>query len=99
MCIHCRFEPRYHRDLWRFCCRIRRITKGLACVFATQIRYALTQSRQGIAYNRDMSLTIDFPKDQEETLRAAFGSSLAQATKEALAIEGYRQEKLSIGEI
>jgi predicted HTH domain antitoxin len=46
-----------------------------------------------------MSFTIDLPKDQEETLRAAFGASLAQATKEALAIEGYRQAKLSIGEV
>jgi predicted HTH domain antitoxin len=46
-----------------------------------------------------MSLTLDFPQDQEETLRAAFGPGLAQATKEALAIEGYRQEKLSLGEV
>jgi len=46
-----------------------------------------------------MSLTIELPADQEETLRAAFGPSLAQATREALAIEGYRQGKLSVGEV
>jgi predicted HTH domain antitoxin len=45
-----------------------------------------------------MSLTIEMPKDQEDALRAAFGSSLAQAVKEAIAIEGYRQAKLTIGE-
>jgi predicted HTH domain antitoxin len=46
-----------------------------------------------------MSLTIEIAKEHEETLRAAFGTSLAQATKEALALEGYRQGKLSAGEV
>ncbi len=46
-----------------------------------------------------MSLTIELAKEQEEALRAAFGTALPEATKEALAVEGYRRGKLSAGEV
>ncbi len=43
-----------------------------------------------------MSVKIDFPKRIEEHLKVAWGD-LGQAAKEALAIESYRTEKLSVG--
>jgi len=46
-----------------------------------------------------MAVSIDMPKQQEQTLRQAFGEDLGQAAKEALIIEGYRTAKLSIGEV
>jgi predicted HTH domain antitoxin len=46
-----------------------------------------------------MAVNLDMPKEQEATLRQAFGDNLAQAAKEALIIEGYRTGRLSIGEV
>jgi predicted HTH domain antitoxin len=39
------------------------------------------------------------PKGIEEQLEAAFGRELARAACEALAIEGYRTERLSLGQV
>lgn len=46
-----------------------------------------------------MAISINIPKDQEETLREAWGSNLDRAALEALAIEGYRSGKLSAAEV
>jgi predicted HTH domain antitoxin len=46
-----------------------------------------------------MNITINIPKDQEQTLRNAWGSNLDRAALEALAIEGYRSQKLSAAEV
>ena len=46
-----------------------------------------------------MDVIIHIPKGIEEQLEAAFGRDLAQAAREALAIEGYRTERLSIGQV
>ena len=46
-----------------------------------------------------MDVIIHIPKGIEEQLEAAFGQDLAQAAREALAIEGYRTERLSIGQV
>jgi len=46
-----------------------------------------------------MDVIIHIPKGIEEQLEAAFGRDLAQATREALAIEGYRTERLSLGQV
>jgi predicted HTH domain antitoxin len=65
----------------------------------------LRDSRRQVAFPVEfiqvfaMAVSIDMPKDQEQTLRQAFGDNLGQAAKEALIIEGYRTAKLSIGEV
>ena len=46
-----------------------------------------------------MAVVIDIPKGVEEQLEAAFGHDLARAARESLAIEGYRTEKLSLGQV
>jgi predicted HTH domain antitoxin len=46
-----------------------------------------------------MPITIDLPKKLEEQLEAAWGGNLSQAVKEALAVEGYRTDKLSLGQV
>ena len=46
-----------------------------------------------------MDVIIHIPKGIEEHLEAAFGRDLAQAAREALAIEGYRTERLSLGQV
>src|SRR5271165_6374834 len=46
-----------------------------------------------------MDVIIHIPKGIEEHLEAAFGRDLARAAREALAIEGYRTEKLSLGQV
>ena len=46
-----------------------------------------------------MPLTIDIPKQLEEQLEAAWGGQLSRAVKEALAVEGYRTDKLSLGQV
>lgn len=46
-----------------------------------------------------MSISIQIPSDQEQTLRRAWGPDLAQAALEALAVEGYRSRRLSAAEV
>jgi predicted HTH domain antitoxin len=46
-----------------------------------------------------MQITIDIPESLAEQLRADLGGSLERAAKEALAIEAYRAEQLSIGQV
>jgi predicted HTH domain antitoxin len=46
-----------------------------------------------------MDVIIHIPKGIEEQLEAAFGRDLAGAAREALAIEGYRTERLSLGQV
>ena len=46
-----------------------------------------------------MDIIIHIPKGIEEQLEAAFGRDLPQAAREALAIEGYRTERLSLGQV
>jgi len=46
-----------------------------------------------------MDVIIHIPKGIEEQLEAAFGRDLARAAREALAIEGYRTERLSLGQV
>jgi predicted HTH domain antitoxin len=46
-----------------------------------------------------MPVTIDIPEKLAEQLEAAWGGDLAQAAKEALAVEGYRADKLSMGQV
>jgi predicted HTH domain antitoxin len=46
-----------------------------------------------------MDVIIHIPKGIEEHLEAAFGRDLAQAARAALAIEGYRTERLSLGQV
>ena len=45
-----------------------------------------------------MDVIIHIPKGIEEQLEAAFGHDLAQAAHEALTVEGYRTERLSLGQ-
>jgi predicted HTH domain antitoxin len=45
-----------------------------------------------------MAITIQFPGQVEDTLRANWGD-LDQAAKEALIIESYRQAKISLGDV
>ena len=46
-----------------------------------------------------MTVTIELPETTERTLEQAFGKDLNRAALEALAIEGYRTAKLSVGEV
>jgi predicted HTH domain antitoxin len=46
-----------------------------------------------------MDVILHIPKGIEEQLEAAFGRDLAGAAREALAIEGYRTERLSLGQV
>jgi predicted HTH domain antitoxin len=46
-----------------------------------------------------VAVVIDIPKGVEEQLEAAFGHDLARAARESLAIEGYRTERLSLGQV
>jgi len=46
-----------------------------------------------------MDVILHIPKGIEDQLEAAFGGDLAQAAREALAIEGYRTERLSLGQV
>ena len=46
-----------------------------------------------------MEVIIHIPKGIEEQLEAAFGRDLARAAREALALEGYRSERLSLGQV
>jgi predicted HTH domain antitoxin len=46
-----------------------------------------------------MSVTVDLPKGLEEQLNAVWGGNLPRAMKEALAAEGYRNGKLSLGQV
>lgn len=46
-----------------------------------------------------MAISINIPKDQEQTLREAWGPDLDRAALEALAIEGYRSRKFSAAEV
>ena len=46
-----------------------------------------------------MEAIIHIPKGIEEQLEAAFGRDLARAAREALAVEGYRSERLSLGQV
>jgi predicted HTH domain antitoxin len=46
-----------------------------------------------------MDIVIPIPDGIELQLEAAFGRDLAQAAREALAIEGYRTERLSLGQV
>ena len=45
-----------------------------------------------------MALNINMPKEAEDTLREAFGENLDAQAREALAVEAYRQGKLSLGQ-
>jgi predicted HTH domain antitoxin len=44
-------------------------------------------------------ITIDVPRQVEETLRREFGTDLDRTAREALAVEAYRTEKLSVGQV
>ena len=46
-----------------------------------------------------MDVILHIPKSIEDQLEQAFGRDLARAAREALAIEGYRTEKLSLGQV
>jgi predicted HTH domain antitoxin len=46
-----------------------------------------------------MDIVISIPEGVEIQLEAAFGRDLARAAREALAIEGYRTERLSLGQV
>lgn len=46
-----------------------------------------------------MDLVIHIPESVERQLEQAFGQDLAGAAREALAIEGYRTERLSLGQV
>lgn len=46
-----------------------------------------------------MSILLDFSPEVRDQLEAAFGHDLATAAREALAIEGYRAGKLSLGQV
>lgn len=46
-----------------------------------------------------MAISINIPKDQEQTLRNAWGADLDRAALEALAIEGYRTNRFSAAEV
>lgn len=46
-----------------------------------------------------MSIIINIPKEQEQTLLNAWGSGLDRAALEALAAEGYRSRRLSAAEV
>ena len=46
-----------------------------------------------------MTLSIQLPPQLEAQLRVRFGDRLDQEAKEALAIELYRESKLSIGQL
>ena len=43
--------------------------------------------------------TLHLPNEASETLERAFGPNLDRAALEALAIEGYRAAKLTVGEV
>jgi predicted HTH domain antitoxin len=42
---------------------------------------------------------LDIPKKLEEQIEAAWGQSLSRAAVEALALEGFRREVLSVGQV
>ena len=42
-----------------------------------------------------MTVSIDISKDAQELLQGAFGENLSRAALEAMALEGYRSDKLS----
>ena len=46
-----------------------------------------------------MSVTIDFPAAIAARLAAGWGSDLSRAAKEALAVESYRADVLSVGQV
>ncbi|MGD9720905.1 MAG: UPF0175 family protein [Pirellulales bacterium] len=46
-----------------------------------------------------MKITIEIPPNVEQAIVSAFGGNFDRAAKEALAIEWYRAEKLSIGQV
>jgi len=46
-----------------------------------------------------MDIIIHIPEGIEAQLESAFGHDLARAAREALAIEGYRTERLSLGQV
>ena len=46
-----------------------------------------------------VEVVLHIPKGIEAQLEAAFGHDLAKAALEALAIEGYRTERLSLGQV
>ncbi len=46
-----------------------------------------------------MDVIIPIPKGIEDQLEADFGHDLVRAAREALAIKGYRTERLSLGQV
>jgi predicted HTH domain antitoxin len=46
-----------------------------------------------------MAISINIPKDQEQTLRNAWGSGLDRAAFEGLVVESYRVGRMSAGEV
>lgn len=46
-----------------------------------------------------MPVTIDIPAPIAERLSAAWGNDLSRAAKEALAVEAYRADLLSLGQV
>jgi predicted HTH domain antitoxin len=46
-----------------------------------------------------MPVTIDIPASIAQRLTAAWGGDLSRAAREALAIEGYRADLLSLGQV
>ena len=46
-----------------------------------------------------MAISINIPRDKEQTLRDAWGSGLDQAAFEGLVVESYRAARLSAGEV
>jgi len=65
-------------------------------------RYLDPDSREVVTRGgkgKRIDVIIHIPKGIEEQLEAAFGRDLARAAREALAVEGYRSERLSLGQV
>ncbi len=45
-----------------------------------------------------MSITFELPKEVEQSLRERFGD-LSNAAKEAFVVQGYREGRLSVGQV
>ncbi|MGH7138765.1 MAG: UPF0175 family protein, partial [Pirellulales bacterium] len=63
------------------------------------LRLMLELVRQFDEEHPIMKLTIDIPDNVQQSLQEKFGSDVAQAAKEAMAIAWYQSEKLSIGQV
>lgn len=46
-----------------------------------------------------MAITLNLPPDVEQVFRKAWGNDLTRKGLEAMVIEGYREQKLSLGKL